>query len=106
MCTRCGGYAWTGILSLAKPCEPPSYAMKRQRGIMEKGLFPCWSVQYRGWVIGPMHKLTSAELYHLAKGGIRTPPPERRLRGWSFCPGSVGGALERTGAPGALRSRP
>ena len=75
MCTSCGGYAWGGIQSLCKPCSPPTYALKRQRGRMQKGLFPCWSLQYKGWVIGPMRKPTAAELFHLAKRTLPNPIP-------------------------------
>eukprot|EP00959_Pyramimonas_sp_CCMP1952_P464465 9486663-Pyramimonas_sp.AAC.1 len=76
MCTKCGGYAWGGVASLARKCQEPTRALFRQRGRMQKGVFPSWAEQYRGWTIGPMLKPTRIELYHLAKRGARSPLPQ------------------------------
>ena len=61
------------MLSLCSKCAEPTYALKRQRGRVLKGLFPGWAPQYKGWKLGQLRNLTNAELFRLAKRGLKAP---------------------------------
>ena len=62
VCTSCGSYAWGGVQNLAKPCQAPTTALKRQRNRAAEGKFPGWAPQYAGWRIGSLTEATGHDL--------------------------------------------
>ena len=66
VCTKCGGYSWGAVKALSRPCAPPTVALRRQLGRVQKSVFPSWAPQYKGWTIGPTRAATPADVAILA----------------------------------------
>ena len=85
-CLKCGGYAWSGVMTLTGRCtgQPRSKDLKRQRTRFLDGLFPAWNKQYAGWTVDGHSSPSPSDLLAL----IRSAHKGVQVTGMG-CPGAA-----------------